>query len=92
MAATEVNGTAGGQTQAEPIEVSFPLPLAPQTNIHLQLHNNGSNILLFLATASSDVTATVSLGSFVYAMPNVRSSSRLLPFIRRISADHVSCI
>jgi hypothetical protein len=54
-----------------PIEVAFPLPKAPHTNINLQLHDNGPNITLFLTTSTPDAASSVPLGSFVYAMPNV---------------------
>ncbi|KAF1947522.1 hypothetical protein EJ02DRAFT_417698 [Clathrospora elynae] len=66
MAATMTNGDASHA----PIEVSFPLPRAPHTNIHLQLTNNGPTLLLFLTTASADSASSAALGSFVYAMPN----------------------
>jgi hypothetical protein len=52
-------------------EVSFPLPKAPHTNIHLQLTDNGPNLLLFLTTAAAESATSAPLGSFVYAMPNV---------------------
>ncbi|PVI00162.1 hypothetical protein DM02DRAFT_527605 [Periconia macrospinosa] len=70
MTTAGVNGAADGELSAEPIEVAFPLPRAPQTNIYLQLRDNGPNILLFLTTASTDSVATPPLGTFVYAMPN----------------------
>ncbi|KAF2034054.1 hypothetical protein EK21DRAFT_108469 [Setomelanomma holmii] len=53
-----------------PIEVSFPLPRAPLSNIHLQLTDNGPNLLLFLSTSSPESASSSVLGSFVYAMPN----------------------
>jgi hypothetical protein len=67
-------GLANGDVSKSPISVSFPLPRAPQTNIHLQLHNNGPNILIFLTTSTSESTAAVPMGSMVYAMPNVSLS------------------
>jgi hypothetical protein len=69
MATTLANGDASHV----PIEVSFPLPRAPHTNIHLQLTNNGPNLLLFLTTSSPESATSSALGSFVYAMPNVRN-------------------
>lgn len=65
MAATIVNGHA-------PVEISVPLPKAPQTDINLRLHDNGPNITLFLTTSTPDAASSVPLGSLVYAMPNVR--------------------
>ncbi|CAI6336255.1 unnamed protein product [Periconia digitata] len=75
MASIAATANPSGSPPSEPIEVSFPLPRAPQTNIHLQLRNNGPNILLFLTTASPDAPTTAPLGSFVYAMPNKVSPS-----------------
>lgn len=69
MAATLSNGDASHA----PIEVSFPLPRAPHTNIHVQLTDNGPNLLLFLTSASPESPSSSPLGSFVYAMPNVSS-------------------
>ncbi|KAH7128302.1 hypothetical protein B0J11DRAFT_432089 [Dendryphion nanum] len=59
-------------------EVSFPLPRAPQTNIHLQLTNNRTSLLLFFTSATTDSAASASMGSFVYAMPNRSSPSETL--------------
>ncbi|CBX99539.1 predicted protein [Plenodomus lingam JN3] len=59
-----------GHAPHAPIEVSFPLPKAPHTNLHLQLTNNGPNLLLFLTTATPESASSSPLGSFVYAMPN----------------------
>ncbi|KAL5116092.1 hypothetical protein ACEQ8H_005988 [Pleosporales sp. CAS-2024a] len=74
MAATLANGDA----PHAPVEVSFPLPRAPHTNIHLQLTNNGPNLLLFLTSAALDSASASPLGSFVYAMPNRASPSNPL--------------
>ncbi|KAF1844402.1 uncharacterized protein K460DRAFT_290061 [Cucurbitaria berberidis CBS 394.84] len=74
MAATMTNGDASHA----PIEVSFPLPKAPHTNIHLQLTNNGPNLVLFLTTATPDSASSAPLGSFVYAMPNRASPNETL--------------
>jgi hypothetical protein len=72
MAATTTENSAS----RAPLEVSFPLPKAPHTKIHLQLTNNGPNLLLFLTTATAESASTTPLGSFVYAMPNVSKLSR----------------
>ncbi|KUJ21087.1 uncharacterized protein LY89DRAFT_681702 [Mollisia scopiformis] len=56
----------------EPIEVSFPLPKAPDTKIHLRLTIQTTSLLLFLTTVINNDTSTVPpLGSFVYALPDV---------------------
>ncbi|KAF2442965.1 hypothetical protein P171DRAFT_363035 [Karstenula rhodostoma CBS 690.94] len=80
MAATLENGIkelglTNGDASGSPISVSFPLPHAPQTNIHVQLHDNGPNILLFLTTSAPESSNTTPLGSFVYAMPNRNNPS-----------------
>ena len=69
----------------KPVAVSFPLPKAPQTQIHLQLTNTGTSLLIFLTTTSPDPSTSAPLGSFVYAMPNVRpaAASREMPLIAR---------
>ncbi|KAF2683554.1 hypothetical protein K458DRAFT_304372 [Lentithecium fluviatile CBS 122367] len=67
-----------GSPSGKPIEVAFPLPRAPQTNIHLQLRNNGPNILLFLTTSTPETSSSAPLGSFVYAMPNRASPADTL--------------
>ena len=71
MADTMTNG----DVSHAPIEVCFPLPRAPHTNIHVQLTDNGPNIVLFLTTATPESATSAPLGSFVYAMPNVRPLS-----------------
>jgi hypothetical protein len=48
------------------IELSFPLPKAPETRIHLQLTILRTSILLFLTTVLNGDTSTAApLGSFV---------------------------
>ncbi|PSS18664.1 hypothetical protein M430DRAFT_102397 [Amorphotheca resinae ATCC 22711] len=54
-----------------PIELSFPLPKAPETRIHLYLTIQATSLLLFLTTALNGDTSTAApLGSFVYALPD----------------------
>jgi hypothetical protein len=60
------------QASASPIEISFPLPKAPDTRIHLRLTIQTTSLLLFLTTAQNGDTSAVPLGSFVYAIPDVR--------------------
>ncbi|KAF7930742.1 uncharacterized protein EAE98_001957 [Botrytis deweyae] len=61
------------------IQISFPLPKAPETNIHLHLTINTVSILLFLTTALNGDTSTAPpLGSFVYALPNRMNASQPL--------------
>lgn len=61
---------AANAASTKSIQVSFPLPRSLQTNIHLQLTDNLTTLLLFFTSASTEGTTSASLGSFVYAMPN----------------------
>ncbi|KAF2849136.1 hypothetical protein T440DRAFT_508918 [Plenodomus tracheiphilus IPT5] len=72
------NEMTNGDASHAPIEVAFPLPKAPHTNMHLQLTNNGPNLLLFLTTATPESASSSPLGSFVYAMPNRASPADTL--------------
>ncbi|CAA9960934.1 PAC4 domain containing protein [Pyrenophora teres f. maculata] len=74
MAAATTNSDASHA----PIEVAFPLPKAPHTNIHLQLTDNGPNLLLFLTTATPESASSTPMGSFVYAMPNKATPAKTL--------------
>lgn len=56
-----------------PIILSIPLPLSPHTSLRVQLTPLATSILAFLTTTSPETTSSLSsLGSLVYAMPNVR--------------------
>jgi hypothetical protein len=62
------------QPSVKPIELSLPLPKAPETQIHIHLTINTTSLLLFLTTIYGGETGTgVPLGSFVYALPDVSS-------------------
>ncbi|KAJ3519639.1 hypothetical protein NM208_g14047 [Fusarium decemcellulare] len=53
------------------IELSVPLPRSLDTRIFLRLSTKAKSVVLFLTTASQDeLAAPVSMGSFVYALPN----------------------
>ena len=57
----------------EPLELSFPLPKAPNTILQVHLTFFATTIMLFLTTTAlgeSDQTLSA-MGSFVYAMPDV---------------------
>jgi hypothetical protein len=61
-----------GQFPDKSIELSFPLPNAPQTKIHLRLTVSATSILLLLTTVNGgEGSAKPALGSFVYALPDV---------------------
>ncbi|KAF4634412.1 hypothetical protein G7Y89_g3692 [Cudoniella acicularis] len=65
------DGMSTTQSSSPPIEISFPMPKAPDTKIHLRLTIQATSLLLFLTTAiNGDTSTTVPLGSFVYALPD----------------------
>ena len=66
-------------SSARPIELSFPMPKAPETSIHVHLTINTTSLLLFLAPSTSgEASGTASMGSFVYAIPDVCVSLTVL--------------
>jgi hypothetical protein len=73
MPALESSGAAVAlKPSVRPIELSFPLPKAPETKIHVHLTINSTSILLFLTTVYGGGFPTEApLGSFVYALPDV---------------------
>ena len=61
-----------------PIQLSFPLPRSLDSRIYLHLTVKSKAILLFLTTASmEDAGSPTPLGSFVYALPDVRPPSHM---------------
>ena len=78
------------QPSSKPIELSFPLPKAPQTNVHLHITIQTHVILIFLTTASDGDTSTLaSLGSFIYALPDVFFSHH---FYSLLITNLLSCV
>jgi hypothetical protein len=73
MPAIETSGAAAAlERSVKPIELSFPLPKAPETKIHVHLTVNTTSIVLFLTTVyGGDIPTGALLGSFVYALPDV---------------------
>jgi hypothetical protein len=73
MPAVETSGAAAAlELSVKPIELSFPLPKAPETKIHVHLTINTTSIVLFLTTVyGGDIPTGTPLGSFVYALPDV---------------------
>ena len=54
-------------------EFSVPLPRSLDTRIFIRLNINSKALLVFLTTATAEeVGAPTPLGSFVYALPDVR--------------------
>ena len=58
---------------AKPIQLAVPLPNAPGMRLHLHLTILATTLVLFVTSASGDSSVgTVPMGSFVYALPDVR--------------------
>ncbi len=58
-----------------PIEISLPLPKHPHRNLHAHLSLLGNCTMVHLTTTDIDQgegSSLPSMGSFVYAMPDVR--------------------
>jgi hypothetical protein len=69
-------GVTMAEPSVKPIELSFPMPKAPETRIHMHLTIQTTSLLLFLTTAlNGNTSEAVPLGSFVYALPDVRYNS-----------------
>lgn len=67
-------GPTSTSPSTKPKQITVPLPLSPHINLHIQITHDGSTILAFITTTeSSNAVALSPLGSFVYAMPNVRA-------------------
>lgn len=68
------NGTSSAP---KPIEISFALPNALQTKIHLHITNQSHSLLVLATTIDPSMSSSglAPLGSFVYALPNLRSPS-----------------
>lgn len=59
---------------SEVVEISLPLPRALDTRIFAHLTLRERSVTVFLTTATADEqSAPPSMGSFVYALPDVRS-------------------
>lgn len=63
------------EPKLRPKALARPLPLSPHTTLHIQTTSLATSNLIFLTTTTTpEATSSLSaLGSFVYAMPNVRS-------------------
>lgn len=62
-----------------PLQVSLPLPRSIDTKVFIHLAVKAKAVTLFLTTANQDEPATPApLGSFVYALPDVRQMPCLL--------------
>ena len=69
---------------SETIQLSFPLPKGLDTRVYLHMTKRERHVILFLTTATPDEASKApSMGSFVYAVPSVRSLSH-----RDTNQDH----
>lgn len=60
-------------------QLSIPLPRSLDTRIHIHLTVKAKTATLFLTSTTQDEpSSTAALGSFVYALPNVRLPLNLL--------------
>ena len=88
MASKAVN--VGTISTAAPKDFSFPLRLSPHTTLHIQLTSLATSTLIFLTTKSPASPSSASaLGSFVYAMPNVRWLKRQSPSLFALGSNFV---
>lgn len=59
--------------KSSPVELSIPLPHSLDTRIYIRISTQTKAIMISLTTASADEGgAATPMGSFVYAMPDVR--------------------
>jgi hypothetical protein len=83
-----------------PLELSFPLPKAPHTTLHMHLTFMTSSATVFLTTTviGESGATNAPLGSFVYAMPDVCTASlpnssyfnqMLRPDVQRVNPPNV---
>lgn len=67
--------TNGTHATNKPIERAISLPNSPGTRIYLHLTVLTSSVMLFLTSTSVDAGQSgAAMGSFVYAMPDVRNT------------------
>jgi hypothetical protein len=64
------------ESSGRPIELSFPLPKSPDTRIYIRLTIQATSLLLTTAM-NGDTSRAAPLGSFVYALPDVKYISFL---------------
>lgn len=72
----------------QPTHLAVPLPFSPHTTLHLQITRLETSTLIFLSSTDPSSSGSQSaLGSFVYAMPNVRVIFFLHPDAEPIAPD-----
>ena len=73
-----VNGT---EATNKALELAIDLPHSPGLKLHLHLTILANSILLFLTSTSSEAgPGAVSMGSFVYALPDVSHVTYSIPY------------
>jgi hypothetical protein len=65
------------ESSGRPIELSFPLPKSPDTRIYIRLTIQATSLLLLTTAMNGDTSRAAPLGSFVYALPDVKYISFL---------------
>lgn len=74
--------------QNEALNMSLPLPHSLDTRIYIRLSTQAKAVVLSLTTATQDeLAAPKPMGSFVYALPNVRLLPNRLPGTNEICCD-----
>ena len=73
----ESTASGKGQDESKPVELAFDLPHSPGLRVNLHLTVQATSVLLFLTSTNADSTSSAaSMGSFVYAMPDVSVQRR----------------
>lgn len=68
---SHLNGTHLKPTA--PLQLSFSLPMSPDTTIHLHITHQTHSLLIFLASSTTGAPPSIaSCSSLVYALPNIR--------------------
>lgn len=66
------NGTDGATTAPITQQVAFALPSSPDAKVHIRSTSSTYSTVVILASSSiMNPSATASLGTLVYALPNV---------------------
>lgn len=63
----------GTHASSKPLQLSIALPHSPGTRIYIHLTVLATTLMLFLTSSSAEAgPGNANMGSFVYAMPDVR--------------------
>jgi hypothetical protein len=56
-------------------QFSFPLPNAPQSRVFVHVTVYAHSLLIYVSSSSEGASPSSNMGSFIYAMPNVRENA-----------------